>query len=103
MDDHFAELLDYLRARLDSEEAEADAVLFPPPGHYDKSAHADTVREWARHRMASIEAIRWVLEMEHEFGMDSDLQGAEQVWQIAVCRLAQQYEGREDWRTEWTR
>jgi membrane peptidoglycan carboxypeptidase len=46
---------------LDAREAAAVAVLFPPPGHYDKSPEADQARTAANAELDAIENQRAAL------------------------------------------
>lgn len=96
MDDDFSTLVEYLRSRIDAEEAEA-------LGARNATAEGDLLHTWAIDRLNAAAARRAMLDMESEFSVYSELYTSRQTWEIAVCRLAQQYAGREDWRTEWTR
>lgn len=93
MDEYFAALLTYFRIQLDMEWDWACRMRAESADPQLRSAAAD--------RLSDIAAKRALLDMEHEFGPHSELHGGEDVWRIAVCRLAQQYEGRPGWRSEW--
>lgn len=60
--DGMTDLVAFLRARLDEDEAAADAALYPPPGHYDKGWQAETLRKLAARVLAEVEAKRRIVD-----------------------------------------
>lgn len=105
------ELRDWLRQQLEADEAEADAILSPPPGHYDKGWQADRLREFAMRQLVEVEVKQRVL-AEYE-AVRSEVRSpvnaehrmnarARQFALEGVVRLlAQPYAGRDGFPAEW--
>jgi hypothetical protein len=88
------DLVTWLRAQLDVDEAEADTVLSPPPGHYDKGWQADKLREYAMRELAEVDAKRRIIdEAVRLAGYDGEFQFLEM--------LALPYADRPGYREEW--
>jgi hypothetical protein len=113
------DLVAWLRTQLDADEARADAALHPPPGYYDKSPLADTLREMAMQALDEVEAKRKIVEMHrgsrgredglHECPrLDVDPDDGERTQRTGFASpcptmlvLTSVYAGRPGWRPEW--
>jgi hypothetical protein len=91
------DLIAFVRLQWDIAEADADAILIPPPGYYDKGWQADKLREFATRMLDDIEAKRAILDWALTW-LERDCAP----WNADLIRmLAQPYAGREGWREEW--
>lgn len=116
------DLVTWLRAQLDVDEAAADAILSPPPGHYDKGWQADELRKFAQQQLADVDAKRRIIELHSPFtntykkhvqcghcaeqchsysGLSCDTP-ADALWPCPTARLlALPYADRPGYREEW--
>lgn len=94
------------------DEARADAILSPPPGHFDKSPLAEALREMATQALAECDAKRQIVERWRELAdevaaaedrddPDAAPVATEFAYEQVCLALAQPYAGRPGWRDEW--
>lgn len=56
------QLVPWLSEQMNADEADAYAILEPPPGQYDKGWQADKLREYANRTLAEVDAKRRILD-----------------------------------------
>jgi hypothetical protein len=108
------ELVAFVRQQLEVAEAEAYAILEPPPGYYDKGWQADKLREFANRQLDEVEAkakakrriLGEAAEAIAEFERTDVVGGWPNIGKMQLARImiehmAQPYAGRDGWRTEW--